>query len=441
MTSSLRRGLAVAIAQVARQMQAQGSEQETLQSMVELAVATIPGCEHAGVTILDDTIETPAASDEIPPRVDRLQYDAGEGPCLDAMRDHDVLVVDDLEAEDRWPSFSRRAAAETGIRSMLSFRLFLDEGTLGALNLYSRRRNAFDDDAVLAGGVFAAHAAVALEAARQRERTVALESDIEGRRRQTRWYARQAELAAALQQSLLTELPDLAPLEVAARYVPATEAAEVGGDWYDVFHLPGGSIALAVGDLAGHDIDAAVAMGQTRSDLRALAVDRREPPGQILGRLDAVLAHLHPGRSGTCVYGELTQHDGGWRALLANAGHLPPLQLTEDGVKYLEARPEPLFGAGVETARTTFAVDLPPHSTLLLYTDGLIERRDRGLDTMLAELQAVVTELRDQPLDQLCDELLARFAAEPSDDVCLLAVRVPDLEVGRTGQPNGRAPH
>lgn len=425
MPESLHRGLAEAIAEVARRLQAEESEQETLQTMVELAVATIPGCDHAAVSIVDDTIETPAASDEVATRVDRLQYEAGEGPCLDAIRREDVCVVDDLSHDSRWPRFSRRAAAETGVRSMLSFRLFVEGDTLGALNLYSRRPAVFGEDARLVGGVFAAHAAVALHAARQHALAEALQGDIGASRRQRRWFIRQAQLSAALQHSLLTELPDLGPLEITARYVPAIEAAEVGGDWYDVFPLPDGATAVVIGDLAGHDIDAAVAMGQTRSDLRALAIDRAESPGEILGRLDVVLAHLHPGRSGTCVYGRLEEHDGRWTARLANAGHLPPLLVTQEGPHYLEAAPEPMLGAGVDRPRDTVAVELPPGSTLLLYTDGLIERRNRSLDDMMAELQEVVATLAGRPLDELCDELLTRFAAEPSDDVCLLGVRIP----------------
>ncbi len=123
---------------------------------------------------------------------------------------------------------------------------------------------------------------------------------------------------------MLTELPNLAPLQLAARYLPATEAAEIGGDWYDAFILPGGAVKLTVGDLAGHDVDAAGAMGQARSALRALAVDRREPPGQLLDRFDAVLAQLLPGRTGTCVCAQVSVDDAGWQALLGNPGTYRP---------------------------------------------------------------------------------------------------------------------
>ncbi len=413
------------IADVARRLQAEATAQETLQKMVELAAGTIGGCDHAGVSIVDGGVQTPAASDDVPRQVDRVQYEAGEGPCLDAIREHEVFQTDDLSAEDRWPSFSARAATETGVRSMLSFRLFLEHDTLGALNLYSKHPGAFDEESRRVGAVFAVHAAVALQAAREHERVETLKDDLQGSRRETRRYAQQAELAVVLQRSMLTELPDLAPLQVAARYVPATEAAEIGGDWYDAFRLPGGQTALVIGDLAGHDIDAAVVMGQARSMLRALAVDRQEHPGALLSRFDAALAHLHPGQIATCVYAQLHEHDGAWTAHVANAGHPPALHLSADGARYLGGQPDALLGTAINQPRSTVPVALPPETTLLLYTDGLIERRDRSLDDGLADLRQAAAALADQPVDQLCDELLARFAAEPADDVCLLALRTP----------------
>jgi serine phosphatase RsbU (regulator of sigma subunit) len=423
------RSFADAIAEVARRLQAERTAQETLQKMVELAASTIGGCDHAGVSIVNAGVDTPAASDDVPRRVDRIQYESGEGPCLDAIWKHAVFQSDDLRTEVRWPHFSSRAASETGVRSMLSFRLFLERDTLGALNLYSKRRGAFDDQSRHVGSVFAAHAAIALHAAREHDRAEKLEDDLRGSRQATLRYARQAEIAVALQRSMLTELPDLAPLRVAARYVPATDAVEVGGDWYDAFRLPGGATALVVGDLAGHDLPAAVSMGQARNVLRALAIDREELPGRILTRLDAVLSHLEIGQTASCVYAQLDAQHGAWRARLANAGHPPPLLITNDAARYLEHRVEPLLGAGFDRTRSTVNVTLPPGSTLLVYTDGLVERRDRSLDDGLARFRAAAAALADQPVDQVCDELLTRLAAEPDDDVCLLSVRIPNVKL------------
>jgi serine phosphatase RsbU (regulator of sigma subunit) len=193
-----------------------------------------------------------------------------------------------------------------------------------------------------------------------------------------------------------------------------------------VFPIPRGATAIVVGDLAGHDIDAAVRMAQARSLLRALAIDRDEPPGRVLCRLDAVLRQLHEGQTGTCVYGQLEQHAGAWTALLANAGHLPPLLITSETARYLDHPPEALLGVPAPPqARSSVTVPLPPGATLLLYTDGLIERRDRSLDETLPELRDAAARAGNQPPDELCDRLLAQFGADPSDDVCILAVRIP----------------
>jgi serine phosphatase RsbU (regulator of sigma subunit) len=111
---------------------------------------------------------------------------------------------------------------------------------------------------------------------------------------------------------------------------------------------------------------------------------------------------------------------------LANAGHLPPLLVTSQTARYLDHPPEALLGVPAPPqARTSVTVPLPAGATLLLYTDGLIERRDRSLDETLPELRDAAADPGDQPPDQLCDRLLAQLAAEPSDDVCVLAVRIP----------------
>ena len=435
------RGFAESIAQVARALQSEHSAQATLQKMVEMAVATIEGCDHAGVTILDGTLQTPAATDDVPRRVDAIQYATNQGPCLSAIRTHRVCVADDLATETRWPLFAARAVAETGVRSMLSFRLFLEQDTLGSLNLYSTRAAAFAAESQLVGEVFASHAALALQAAREHDLVQEMTEDLQAVRGQAKRYARQAEFAVTLQRSMLTDLPDLAPLQAAARYLPATEAAEIGGDWYDAFVLPTGTVALAVGDLAGHDLDAAVAMGQARSTLRTLAVDRCEPPGQLLARFDRVLAQLLLDRTATCVYAHLSPLDplgridptvaggrsrqGDWQLDIASAGHLPPLLISQGAAQYLDMPEELLLGSHHSRPRTTSWLVLPAGSTLLLYTDGLIERRDRHLDDGLAELHATAVDLAAAPVDRLCDELLARLVPHPTDDVCLLAVHLP----------------
>ncbi len=164
--------LSAAFADIARHLQAQDTPEKVRERVARAAVDTVEGCDHAAISVVRrrGRIETVAATDDVPPRVDAIQYEVGQGPCLDAITEHEVYLIDDLAGDERWPPFSRRAAQETGVRSMLSFRLFVEGDTIGALNLYARRPAAFDEQARTVGTVLAAHAAVALTAARQQER-------------------------------------------------------------------------------------------------------------------------------------------------------------------------------------------------------------------------------------------------------------------------------
>lgn len=155
-------------AQVARQLLSEHLVPDTLQRIVELAVEHLEACEFAGITSIEaGRITSPASSDEVPRIVDAIQAEVGEGPCVDAIRDHEVFLTGDLIAEQRWPQFSRRAHEQTGVISILSIRLFAEHNTMGALNLYSTATDAFDETDVAMAAVFATHAAVAMTAARR----------------------------------------------------------------------------------------------------------------------------------------------------------------------------------------------------------------------------------------------------------------------------------
>lgn len=155
---------------VARALLAEDSVQETLDRIVQLAVKTVAGCDFASVSLIQRRKITTAASfGDVPVLVDAIQYEVDDGPCLEAIKDHEVIQVDDLSKEHRWPRFSQRTVGETKIMSMLAFRLFAEEETMGALNLFSYERHAFEDEATDVGLVFAAHAAVAIAGARQHE--------------------------------------------------------------------------------------------------------------------------------------------------------------------------------------------------------------------------------------------------------------------------------
>ena len=160
--------LAEVFGEIARTLIAAGDVQATLDEILRLAVSTIDGAESAAISLVAKrVVTTRAASSDAARAVDAIQYETGEGPCLDAIRDHEVFRTDELAAERRWPNFAQRATEATGIVSMLSIRLFIDGDTMGALSLYSAGKSAFADDALAIASVFAAHAAVALSTARE----------------------------------------------------------------------------------------------------------------------------------------------------------------------------------------------------------------------------------------------------------------------------------
>ncbi|PZG18533.1 PP2C family protein-serine/threonine phosphatase [Nonomuraea aridisoli] len=249
-----------------------------------------------------------------------------------------------------------------------------------------------------------------------------------------RLYDKVRHIAERMQRSLLPDLPQVDPLRLAARYIPAYEAAEVGGDWYDAFLLPKGELAVVIGDVAGHDLSAAVIMSQLRNMMRALAYDRQEPPGEILSRLDLVNDALYGQRVATCLYGLIRTPVGGpWAFDHSSAGHMPPLLVTREGeARYLEDGSGLLLGMDVTNPRPEARDPLPPHSTLLLYTDGLVERPGEDIGRAMDRLRRQAATLAKAPVERFCDELLAA-RGEPDDDIALLALRVPDTGPGVTG--------
>ena len=162
--------LAATFAEVARALLSERDLDVILGKIVAVAVAEIDACESAGIELIEKRVIRPvAASSEVAHRISEVQNDVGEGPCLSAIEEHETFRTDDLEQDDRWPAFAARARTETDVRSILGFRLFAEEDTMGALNLYSSRPNAFDAQALATGSILAAHAAIAMSWARERE--------------------------------------------------------------------------------------------------------------------------------------------------------------------------------------------------------------------------------------------------------------------------------
>jgi integral membrane sensor domain MASE1/anti-sigma regulatory factor (Ser/Thr protein kinase) len=240
---------------------------------------------------------------------------------------------------------------------------------------------------------------------------------------------REHRIAETLQRSLLPDrLPEIPGVLLAARYLPATSDLEVGGDWYDVVQLPNGSMALAIGDVAGHGLRAASTMGQLRMALRAYALEEGSP-SQVVARVRRLVRVLVPDIA-TLIYLVFDPETGTLR--FANAGHPPPLLVEGNGqISYLEGGLGPPLGA---TAHPRPDIDVEAHldagSTLLLFTDGLVERRGSSILEGLTRLKTLAAD-PGEDLEVLCDHLLDSMVTdEVSDDIALLALRQVPLAAG-----------
>jgi serine phosphatase RsbU (regulator of sigma subunit) len=252
--------------------------------------------------------------------------------------------------------------------------------------------------------------------------------------------SQQAQLAEALQRSLLTDPPVLGRTGVVVRYVPAAEAARVGGDWYDAFQQRDGSLVVVIGDVVGHDTAAAASMGQLRGLLRGIAHYSSAGPAEVLRGLDEAIVQMHDGTLATAAVARFHRDGaGGWRMSWANAGHPAPILLEEDGTVTVlgEEIGDLMLGVDPAAVRSESVVPVPRGATVLMHTDGLVERREHTLDEGVTALTGHLKELAGSPLGELCDGLLRRMLRGiPQDDVALVAVRldVPDPgEAGTTG--------
>ncbi|HET7523334.1 MAG TPA: PP2C family protein-serine/threonine phosphatase [Acidimicrobiales bacterium] len=241
-------------------------------------------------------------------------------------------------------------------------------------------------------------------------------------------YAGEHRFAEALQRRLLPTLPELADLELATRYVPASDVHRVGGDWYDIFVLGAGRIAVVIGDVMGHDVEAATAMSQLRSALRAYAIDT-DDPGTVIERLGRMIETFEMAPLVTLIYGllEPAGADGSRLFRWSNAGHPPPMLRLPDGtVRELTEATSPLLGAPGTDRRPRQERLLPAGSCLLLYTDGLVEVPGVTMTDSIAQLRGVVEGTAGQgSAEATCAAVLATQVAENRrDDVAIIAVRL-----------------
>ncbi|MFW3170348.1 SpoIIE family protein phosphatase [Geodermatophilus sp. CPCC 206100] len=304
---------------------------------------------------------------------------------------------------------AREAARRLGAASVLAVPMTARRRTRGALVLgRTDADRAFTQEDVDLAEDLARRAALAMD--------------------NVRLYQQEHTVAETLQRSLLPTLPEIAGLESAAHYVSASTAADVGGDFYDLLQLPDGSVGVVIGDVVGHDVAAAAAMGHLRGLIRACVWEAPDPdPAVVLTRVDRLVQGLGVASMATLVYARAVppaEPGGAWRLHVASAGH-PPLLLREPtgAVRVLAGVTGLLVGVDDRAHRRSTDLDVAPGTTLLGYTDGLVERPGTDLDQGIAELVArVAAAPADAGPRRLCDAAVAG-SLDGRDDVALIAVR------------------
>jgi serine phosphatase RsbU (regulator of sigma subunit)/anti-sigma regulatory factor (Ser/Thr protein kinase) len=291
--------------------------------------------------------------------------------------------------------------AAAGVGSLMATPLVIKGRLAGVVEVAMRTARPFtlEDESLLI--LMADRAGLAIEHARAYEREV---SNVE-----------------LLQRSLLPDrLPDVKGIQIAARYMPG--GADVGGDWYDAIPLDGGRVGVAMGDVVGHGLGAASLMGQLRHATRAYALEGHSPAG-VLDRLDRLVRSLDGGQMATLLY-LVVEPDHG-TVHFASAGHVPPLAIGPAGeAEYLAGAPNPPLGVFESESHKELTAELAPGSTIVLYTDGLVEERGVSIDQGLDALRLAASQDVCHP-DELCDRLVeAMLAIHPAnDDIAVLALR------------------
>jgi serine phosphatase RsbU (regulator of sigma subunit) len=337
-------------------------------------------------------------------------------PATAAARTGRTIVLPDRVASEVFSPEAVDVFAVTGTEAAVALPLQAGTRSLGSLTVGWARQRVFTSQDLELLEAFAAQCAQVLDRIQTRRAEQAAHAEVRG-------------MVEALQRSLLAEPPQPDDLQITVRYVPAAAQAQVGGDWYDAFTVGDGTTMLVIGDVTGHDRHAAAAMAQVRNVLRGVAHSQPESPARVLAALDRAMGDLAVGTLATAVLARVEKVDGAGdegRRLLrwSNAGHPAPVLVEQDGtVTLLERTPNRLLGVGPGALRVEHACLLPPGSTLLLYTDGLVERRGASLDDGVAWLRREIADLRHLPLDELCDRLLSVLPDELDDDVALLSLR------------------
>ena len=335
-------------------------------------------------------------------------------PSARAMREAAILHYPDRRSFDAAnPPAAAAIMRHLGLHSVVAVPLPGTDGPLGSIVLGWEIPNVVEAEDLLTIATIGGYASQALARARILQHRMSV--------------------AHALQNAMLTSLPTVDGLRMVARYAPADAREHVGGDWYDAAAVPHpahpGRPALIVstGDIIGHDLDAAMIMGQVRSMLRQTAWDHpADPPSAVLRAFEAADHGLHLGARGTAVLARLVETAAGtWTLSWTNAGHPPPILLLPGGTADLLHGHDPLFGFEftADAPRTDRHREIPPGSTLFLYTDGLVEHRGSDLDVGTEALLDLLRRNHDRPVEDLVDLAVGTLAPDTPDDVVVFAIR------------------
>ncbi|MGZ4150786.1 MAG: SpoIIE family protein phosphatase, partial [Actinomycetota bacterium] len=319
-------------------------------------------------------------------------------PGVEAIQTRGPVVVSEVKRE-RYAALS----AGDGERSWIGLPLLTERAAIGFVTF------GFPDEAPTEGPSLEALRVLAAQTAQAMDRA--------------RLFAMEHEVARVLQESLLPPAQvESLTFDVSTRYQPGADHLEVGGDWFDVVHLPGDRLGIAVGDVVGRGLDAAAAMGQLRSALRALAL-QDVGPIRVMDALESFAERTTGAQLATVVYGELDPDTGEFR--FCSAGHPPPLLEHEGEVQVLEGGRSPLLAVGGDGPRPDHVVRVPPGGTIVLYTDGLVERRSESFDRGIQRLGRALRATTELDLEARADEILGRLldGVDRDDDVALLCVR------------------
>ncbi|MFE1782318.1 PP2C family protein-serine/threonine phosphatase [Streptomyces sp. NPDC059506] len=374
------------------------------------AARELAGARHGALCVLDERgrpvelICSGAGSREF--------FAAGRLPCGGGLLRDLARAPEAPRTPDRADRADRaermdRAEGHAPAASLLGVAIRVRENVYGNLYLADRPGgDAFSDTDEAVVTALAGAAGVAIENARL--------------------YQRLRQATEEFQRRLLPELPDLGPLQLQARYLPASVEPRIGGDWYDVIHPPGGAPCLVVGDVVGHDVHAATVMSRVSNMLRVIACEEEGPPSRILRRLDEVMGRLRQEAMVTALVARMEERGRGrWRLEWASAGHLPPLLLAPGGrARYLYGDDQGVpLGVDPGLPRTDQQEDVAGGSTLLMFTDGLVEDSRHSLEDGMDDFARAALALADSPLPGLCDALLAHRGGAFADDVALLGLR------------------